>query len=483
MPLKWKWFGPPENNMTSRRRILEGISAGVCANALSSCSSTHTLTNDISQLEQTRVAAIVPIYTCSDLQEQMLRPGWISVAGGQFSMGGQTSADQARQLNCDPYNKIVKLDPTNKTVRVQSGMRWRDLQDVLDPHNLSVKVMQSFSNFSVGGSVSVNCHGRYLGNGAIASTVRALQIVLPTGEVIEASRSSNSDIFSATIGGYGLIGAISEVELDLTDNCVMERTVEHIALHDYPAWFEALKSNPTAIMHNADLTPPNFDQPLAITYHTTKKFPTDDRRLLPHNMRYPKEQNAIWAFTELPAGAVLRNSVVKKKMVQQPRIVHRNFEASLDVASLEPRTRFMSTYLLQEYFIPVRHFVKFAQKMAAILKHDNTHTLNVSIRHAPADTTSCLRWATEEVFCFVLYYKQRRFPWSDAQTVPWTRALIDAALECQGRYYLPYRPHATREQFIQAYPSVEQFVRFKQEVDPNMRLTNHLWQRYMSYLI
>lgn len=468
--------------MITRRHTLQSLSAIFGAGTLGACTSSRPLANDISQLEGTHVASIVPVHHLSDIRANMEQPGWISVAGGRFSMGGQTSADQSRQLNCDPYNQLIHLDPIKKVVRVQAGMRWRDLQEILDQHNLSVKVMQSFSNFSVGGSVSVNCHGRYLGHGSIASTIRALQIVLSNGDVLETSRENNADVFCAAIGGYGLIGVISEVELDVVDNTTIERKVEDVALEDYPHWFSRLKENPTAVMHNADLTPPHFNKPLAVTYHTTTNPMTEDRRLTPRHIRHAKEQNAIWAFTELPGGAQLRNNIIQK-MHAEPRIVHRNFEASLDVASLEPRTRFMSTYLLQEYFIPVRHFVRFAQAMSKILQQHNTNALNVSIRHAQPDTTSILRWANEEVFCFVLYYKQRRFPWSDVQTVPWTRELIDLAIKCNGSYYLPYRPHATREQFMQSYPSVQNFVRIKQQWDPNLRLTNHLWQRYMSHLI
>ena len=65
-------------------------------------------------------------------------------------------------------------------------MTWRDLQDVLDPHDLSVRTMQSFSNFTVGGAVSVNCHGRYVGHGPVGLSVRALQLVLADGRVVEA---------------------------------------------------------------------------------------------------------------------------------------------------------------------------------------------------------------------------------------------------------------------------------------------------------
>lgn len=468
--------------MISRRQVVQSLGAATSLPLLNACTA-PLVANDISQLEATRVSSIVPIRALEDIQEALRKPGWISVAGGRFSMGGQTSADQSRQLDCALYNQLIHLDAAAKVVRVQAGMRWRDLQEILDPHNLSVKVMQSFSNFSIGGSVSVNCHGRYVGNGSIASTVRALQIVLPNGEVLETSRAQNSDLFAAAIGGYGLMGIISEVELDVVDNTTMERKIESVALEDYPAWFAQLKNDPTVVMHNADLTPPFFNQPIAVTYHTTTKTLTDSRRLLPRAASYAKEQNAIWAFTELPGGAALRQKMVTNKLPHQPRVVTRNLEASLDVAGLEPRTRFMSTYLLQEYFIPVQNFLPFAQKMAEILRAHNVNALNVSIRHAPSDTISVLRWASEEVFCFVLYYKQRRFPWSDAQTVPWTQALIDAALANHGRYYLPYRPHASREQFLAAYPSAHQFVNLKQEHDPNLRLINHLWQRYMGYLV
>ncbi len=468
----------------TRRGFLMATGSGLLTAA---CSSAHNpqMVNDISQLESTRVAGVFPVTSQEDLLAALQRHrGWVSVAGGRYSMGGQTSADQAVQLNTDAYNGVVLLDPERKVVRVQAGMRWRTLQDHLDPHNLSVKVMQSFSNFSVGGSVSVNCHGRYVGAGSLASTVRAIQVVLPSGEVLETSRTQNPELFAGVLGGYGLVGIVSEVELDLADNEVMERAVQAVALADYPAWFKAeVKGRPTSVMHNADLMPPSFDAPLAITWHRSTAALTDARRLTPVGARYSTEQNLIWAASELPGGSLARQKLMVQHALQKPRVIHRNLEASLDVASLEPRTRAMSTYLLQEYFIPVRHFHRFAQAMARILTTHAVNALNVSIRHAPADTTALMRWAPEDVFCFVLYYKQRRFPWSDGLTVDWTRALVDAALACQGRYYLPYRPHATREQFLQAYPEAHQVIRLKQQVDPNMRLVNHLWQRYLGQLV
>lgn len=80
-------------------------------------------------------------------------------------MGGQISATGSLHLDMRGMNGVVWLDASRRRVRVQAGMTWRELQDVIDPHDLAVKIMQSYSNFSIGGSVSVNCHGRYVGPG------------------------------------------------------------------------------------------------------------------------------------------------------------------------------------------------------------------------------------------------------------------------------------------------------------------------------
>lgn len=468
--------------MTSRRRFIACCSS---AALLGACARQPAPTvNDISQLEPTEVAAVVPIRHTADASATLKRhTGSVCVAGARFSMGGQTSAEKALQLDMSTCNQLVFLDVPRKVVRVQAGMRWRALQEHLDPHGLAVKVMQSFSNFSVGGSVSVNCHGRYVGSGSIAGSVRAVQIVLRSGEVLEASRTHNSDLFRAALGGYGLLGVITEVELDVVDNVAMARHTQRMSLDAYIDWFgEHVLADPRAIMHNADLMPPDFNAPLAVTWYRTDAALTDTARLVPVGAHYGTEQNLIWAVSELPGGAQLREQLVVEKTLRETRVVRRNLEASLDVAALEPRTRSMSTYLLQEYFIPIAHFRTFARMLANILKAHQVNALNVSIRHAPADRLAVMSWAREDVFCFVLYHKQRRLPWSDDRAAEWTRALIDAALLCGGRYYLPYRPHATLDQFQRAYPQWPELVACKRRYDPRLQLVNHLWQRYLGPL-
>ena len=97
---------------------------------------------------------------------------------------------------------------------------------------------------------------------------------------------------------------------------------------------------------------------------------------------------------------------------------------------------------------------------------------------AKADPDTLLNWAPQEVFALVLYYRQGTSATERAKAAAWTRDLIAAALACKGRYYLPYQIHASREQFLTAYPRAQAFFALKQQVDPNYRFRNRLWDAY-----
>lgn len=433
--------------------------------------------NDYSGLTAVPVAAEQRPRTTEAVAEAVGRwTGTVSVGGGRFSMGGQVAYPDSLHLDMRGMNRVVSLDPNRRVVRVQAGISWRDLQEALDPHDLSVKIMQSFSNFTVGGSVSVNCHGRYLGRGPIVNSVRALQLVAADGQVLELK--PNAELFRGVLGGYGGLGVVTEVELDLEPNARLRRVVDEVDLAGYPARFRDVAQDPAVLLHNADLRPPQFDKARMISWRTTDEAVTVVDRLIPRDRDYRREQAAIWAVSELPGGWRLRESV-ERQLLAQEMVVWRNYEASLDTDSLEPSSRRFSTYLLQEYFIPVRNFPGFATAMADILVEHKVNALNVSVRHSPRDAISLMTWAPEEVFSFVLYYKQRMSERARRRAGIWTRALVDAALSHGGRYYLPYRLHATAAQFKQAYPEVDAFRALKARVDPTAKFSNLLWEKYL----
>lgn len=440
----------------------------------------YFLVNDVTHLNPIVVQKILSPKTINDVVEAILNAEeTISVGGGKFSMGGQTALERSLHLDMRQLNQILDFDQSRKKIAVQAGCTWRQIQEYIDPFNLSVKIMQTYANFTVGGSLSVNCHGRYMGFGPLVLSVDAIKIVLADGSIKEATPKKNSEIFYAAIGGYGGIGVIVEATLQLADNIKVSRHNIVLSVKDYLSFFkENIRSSKHAIFHNADLYPPNYKKIRAVTWFESYEPVTISDRLIPKQQPYHLQKYFLWVVSENKTGKWRRQWYVDPLFYRIKKVVWRNYEASYDVAELEPRVRTHSTYVLQEYFVPISQFEIFSIKIAEILKRFNVNVLNISVRHAYADPGTLLAWAKEEVFAFVLYYKER-VSLIDRNRVPiWTRALIDAALSCGGRYYLPYQIHATKSQFQQAYPGYVDFFKLKETLDPNNKFSNKFLEKY-----
>ncbi len=438
------------------------------------------IVNDITQINPIEVDRIVVPKSVTEVRElvQSYR-GPISIGGGHFSMGGQTASEHTLHLDMRGLNHVLSFSPEKKTITVEAGITWHMIQETIDPYNLSLKIMQSYSNFTVGGSLSVNAHGRYVGQGPLIGSVKSMKVVLASGELVEASATQRPELFFGCIGGYGGLGVIVEATLDLADNVKMKQIVEHMPVTAYKKYFaDKIKSSKTAIFHNADLYPPDYDRLVAITWVETDAPVTIPDRLMPiRNHKWLNQLGYYW-LTEVPFGRQLRERVADPIRLHGDVVVWRNFEASRDVSILEPRTRDRSTYVLQEYFVPVQQFDEFVAKMSKIFVRHDANIMNVSIRHAGPDRGSLMDWAREEDFAFVIYYKQGTNEHEKALVGVWTRELIDAALSVGGSYYLPYQLHATEKQFHLAYPRAREFFSLKRQVDPGNKFRNKLWDKY-----
>src|SRR5712692_7293756 len=210
------------------------------------------IVNDVTRLNPIPVWAIATPTTVEEVQEAFRKTQVpISVGGGQFSMGGQTASPGSLHLDMRKLNKILAFSPVQKTIRVQAGIRWCDIQKFVDPHGLAVKIMQTYANFTVGGSLSVNVHGRYVGLGPLIFSVRSFKIILADGSEVEASRTRNADIFYGAIGGYGGLGVLTDVTLELADNVRVQRRAETMPIDRYREYFlRSVRGSSSALFHN-----------------------------------------------------------------------------------------------------------------------------------------------------------------------------------------------------------------------------------------
>lgn len=429
----------------------------------------------------------------------------VAVRGAGFSMGGQTAAHDGVVVEMKNLNQVLEYDVAAKTIRVQAGATWRQIQERIDGDNLAVMIMQSYNNFQVGGSISVNAHGRYVGYGPLVSSVLELTVMLADGSTVKASRSENSELFAGIVGGYAALGIVVDAKLQLVENSKLERKSVVFknkdigaAVSEFLVHFDAnVATNPDAQMLNADIYPPDYDTVRSITFAQTDAPTTVPERLQPKATRgfFADLKRALVISAEQLFPAVKRwraNRYAPNEMSGE-RVVWRNWEASYDNAELMSlNDRFPALRnvlplsdrktLLQEYFIPKAKLPEFISKLVEIYKLRKVNISNISLRHVPANNESMLSWSKEESFAVVVYYTQ---PYEKskkeknlAQAQEWTREVIAEVERLGGSFYLPYQVYATRDQFNRAYPRHQEFFNLKRRYDPEGKFNNSLWEQY-----
>ena len=116
-------------------------------------------------------------------------------------------------LLTEPMNRILNIDVQAKTIELEAGATWNNIHHAIQPYGLATLVQQSSAHFTVGGSISVNCHGRDPVAGTIANTIVWLDVLTPNrGELRVVP---GSPLFKAVVGGYGSCGLILRACLQL----------------------------------------------------------------------------------------------------------------------------------------------------------------------------------------------------------------------------------------------------------------------------
>jgi len=137
-----------------------------------------------------------------------------------------------------------------------------------------------------------------------------------------------------------------------------------------------------------------------------------------------------------------------------------------------------STDILHEYFVPPESFAGFVRELQIAIGRHKADLLNLTVRDVQTDADTFLRYADQEMLALVLLFNQPRNAEGDVAMQALTRDLIDAALRLKGRYYLPYRLHASSEQMSAAYPQAARFFELKRRYDPDETFRNTFYAKY-----
>ena len=451
------------------------------------------LLNDASELSPTAVARHVVLRDKPDdalitklrreLDEARSARRAVVAHTARHSMGGQSLAADGVALTLD--QDWIEIDRQAGLYRVAGGMRWSAVIKALDGAGLSPKVMQSNNDFGVASTFSVNAHGWPVTFSGGGTTARSMKMLLASGEHVTCSRTQNPRLFAAAMGGYGLIGLITELEMEARPNRNLDPTFEVMPGRDFGVAFErALRDDSTIDMAYGRMNVAIdgfFDQALMITYRAAADQSATppargsgfvsrrSRDLFRQQVGSDRWKQFRWRLETdvnrlVNAGTTTRNSLLNEPVV------------TLD--DRDPNR----TDILHEYFVAPRRFADFVSLCREVIPSSFQELLNITLRFVDTDKDSILAYATEPRIAAVMLFSQEKSRRAEADMARMTAALIEGVLAIGGTYYLPYRPHASVEQLEKGYPRVAEFLEVKRQADPALTFRNGLWANYLSKL-
>ena len=323
----------------------------------------------------------------------------------------------------------------------------------------------------------VNCHGWQFEAPPIASSVRALRVMLADGTVVRCSRTEQSELFSLVLGGYGLFGVILDVELETFPNERYRCDQRVVPIEELVGTFARLLDEPQVAMAFARLNvvPDDLLEEAIVCSFQREAGPPPE--LAAHGLS--SLRRAIFRGS---AGSDYGKSMrwfaeSELQSLITPESISRNALLSEEVTVFENRSA-DTTDVLHEYFVPFPEVDSFLERLRAALRESTADLMNVTVRFVGRDDDTVLSYADRDMLAFVMLFVQPCTDAGEAEMLRLTRRLIDVAHEHEGRYYLPYRLHATPEQFAAAYPEAQDFFDAKRRFDPGELFQSRFYERY-----
>ncbi|HKP85030.1 MAG TPA: FAD-binding oxidoreductase [Blastocatellia bacterium] len=469
----------------SRARILQAIGA------------TETTVNDIhSQLNSTRVSRVLRPTSDEEVRAIILDARQsgksISVSGSRHAMGGQQFGTATALLDMRGMNRVLGLDAERGLVEVEAGIEWPQLLAFLNQSQSGrqkqwgiVQKQTGADRLSIGGALASNVHGRGLRFKPIIDQVESFMLTDCAGDTRRCDRKENAELFRLAVGGYGLFGIVTSVELRLWERKKVQRVVEIRDTKDIPQSFErriadgflygdyqfATDGNRDSFLRRGVFScyrPVDPSTPL--TENPTRFRPEDWAKLTYYSHKYKRR-----AFDAYTSRYLKTSGQIYWADSQLSGAYVDNYHEELD-RKLHAKVK--ATEMITEIYVPRNSLVAFMESARTELRGQGANVIYGTVRLIEKDEESFLRWAKESYACVIFNLHVTHDPRGIEDAARAFRALIDLGIRYGGSYYLTYHRFATREQVETCYPQFKEFLQLKLKHDPGEIFQSDWYRHY-----
>lgn len=190
-----------------------------------------------------------------------------------FSAAGATAGDL---LLLDRLKRVLEIDPEQRTATIEAGLRYEELNPVLEEAGWALANLASLPAITVAGACATATHGSGSQQQLLAAAVSALDLVTAEGDLVTLTRAQDGDTFRSALVGLGALGVVVRLTLDLVPTFLIRQTVyEGLLLERLIADFAAIMESAYSVSIFTDWRGPTI-QRLWVKRHAEATHPAAD---------------------------------------------------------------------------------------------------------------------------------------------------------------------------------------------------------------
>ncbi|MGC4047438.1 MAG: FAD-binding oxidoreductase [Armatimonas sp.] len=461
-----------------------------------------TVVNDIhGQLNRTTVARIAQPDSLDALRRLLDRAQRenqsVALCGGRHAMGGQQFATDGLLVDTRRLNQVREFDDAQGTITVGAGIQWPELirwllkaQEGTRGQTWSIAQKQTGADrMSLGGSLSANTHGRGLAMPPLVGDIESFTLMDAAGDLRRCSREENPELFALAIGGYGMLGIVTEVTLRLAPRRLLERVVKVIEVDEVMDAFAERISQGYLFGDFQYMTDERsegyFRRGVFSCYRPVSdsdqgKTPAAPKQLSRNRwaeLLYSAHFNKAHAFQVYADYYLSTNGDRYWSDTHQLTAYIDDYHHDIDRrrGAADPASE-----VITEIFVPRDRLVDFLEEVSADFRANAVNVIYGTVRLVEPDTETFLPWARQAYVGVIFNLHTVHTPEGIDHSARAFRRLIDYGIARGGSYYLTYHRFATRAQVEACYPHFSDYLRLKRIYDPQERFQSDWYRHYKS---
>jgi decaprenylphospho-beta-D-ribofuranose 2-oxidase len=422
--------------------------------------------------------------------------------GGGNSFGDVFIPRHSNVIDCSGLNTITSFDSKNGRIVVPCGMQSGPLSAMLLKNGRYLTGSAGSLTNTIAGDISSNVNGKDSWKyGNFSSNVVSFELLTPNGEIVRVDRE-HPELFWGVMGGLGMLGIITSVEVDSTlapsnhlmvDRLVTTNLDETIrafnSLHEDEwdfayAWVDVLGATPTigrAVVERA-----RFD--------TTKNDDSITNSFKPKSRIFGLKDNHFWnLYRGVQSALRVTNSdrkiaefvnafhyhTVRMQRKQNGGIPITTYQYPM-LKALPNWNKGISNHGMQEVqmLFSEIHFSTAFFEVHALLKRYNIYPLICAIRKHKPDNG--LLSFSGNGLSFTINYDRISFP-NPGACFRMERELMAMVIQFEGKVYLSKFPYVNSDECMAMYAGVNDMKRLKNNLDPKNLLASNTSSRILGF--